>query len=155
MHLLSTESFSGKKMSEGFPTTTHTHWRGLFNWFLFLCLENSGNPSTFTFSFLILPLFSSPLISCPGILWSLKLWEGNYRFLGTGAVLRDPGSSGHKEHLPGKEHPWSCQVTPVKPQGGDFSHFKSIGRVKSLNKKTSGHLTALGKMACWRATHIV
>lgn len=142
---------------------SHTHWwwpfTGFFFFFFYL-FEEYWASLTFTSSFLILPLFSPCLQPATLGFSGLKAVRGDYRFLGS--VLRAPGSSGpikELEHLPGKKHPWSRQVTPVKLLGGHFPLtipcYKSIGRIKSFNKKISGHLRALGKMACWCTTHIV
>ena len=142
---------------------SHTHQWWLFSGFFFFYLFGEYWASlTFTSSFLILPLFSPCLQPAALGFSGLKAVRGDYRFLGMGSVLRAPGSSGpteELEHLPGKKHPWSRQVTPVKLLGGHFPLtfpcYKSIGRIKSFNKKISGHLRALRKMACWCTTHIV
>lgn len=159
------ESSSKRKKDEWSSPYVHTHTDGdpsLGFFFFFYLFEEYWASLIFTSSFVILPLFSPCFQPATLEFSGLKAVRGDYRFLGTGSVLRAPGSSGpikELEHLPGKKHPWSRQVTPVKLLGGHFPLtfpcYKSIGRIKSFNKKISGHLRALGKMACWCTTHIV
>lgn len=101
--------------------------------FFSICLEDPGDQPLSLFTVLSLPLLPKPPPGHPGIFYSESCEMGDrrdYGLLGTGSALLAPGSARPTQpcgHLLRKREPGSCQVTLVKPQGGNFSpHFSLL-----------------------------
>lgn len=138
-------------MSAALPTPAYPP-KVTLPWFLFQFLWRAWRSLISASSFHIVPLFY-PCLLLPR--FSGVPAAGGARTPGVWLALpwRPLGAPHGCEHLLGKKQPWSHQVTSVEPQGGNFSLIQNTGRIKSCNKKASGHLSALRRMACWYVTH--